>query len=109
MDAQHAIQTRHSMEDIERITAALEFAPVPVRPMSKQEALDKLAPALKAAQVKGHTLQGLVDMLAQQGLRTHVRAVSAAIARLGSAKTARVKRATRTPSVTSQSTSGAQA
>ncbi len=109
MDTQHAVQTQHSMEDIERITAALESASVPVRPMSKLEALDKLAPALKAAQGKGHTLQGLVDMLAQQGLRTHARAVSAAIARLGAAKPARQKRAARTPSVTSPSTVGAQA
>lgn len=109
MDEQANGQNQHTMQDIERITAALEAAPIPVRPMTKQEALDKLAPALKAAQGKGHTLQGLVDMLSQQGLRTHVRAVSAAIARLGSAKPARQKRATRTASVTSPSTAGAQA
>ena len=109
MDALHAAHTQHTMEDIERITAALESAPVPARPMSKQEALDKLATSLKAARDRGHTMQGLVDQLGAQGLRTHVRAVSAAIGRLGTAKPASKKLAKRTPSTTSPSIAGTQA
>lgn len=109
LTAQATAQNEYTIEAIERMANALEISPVPARPMTKQEALSKLAPSLKAARDRGHTLQGLVEQLEAQGLRTHVRAVSAAIARLGAAKPARQKRATRAPSVTSPSTAGAKA
>lgn len=105
MSEQVKKQTEYTQETIERMTSAIAAAPVPVRPMTKQEALDKLAPALKAARERGHTLQGLVEQLKQQGLHTHARAVSAAIAHLEACPVARQKRVKRTPAVTA----GAQA
>lgn len=92
MNARLTGQSHHTMQDIDRLAAALEATPAPERPMSKKEALNKLAPALKAARDRGHTLQGLVEQLEQQGLRTHVRAVSSAIARLSAPKAASQKR-----------------
>lgn len=92
MNGQLSGQSQHTMQDVDRIAAALAAAPVPARPMSKQEALDKLAPELKAARDRGHTLQGLVEQLEKHGLRTHVRAVSSAIARLSAPQAARQKR-----------------
>lgn len=105
MSEQATAQTMYSDESIERMASTLASAPVPARPMSKKEAMDKLAPALKAARDRGHTLQGLVEQLEQQGLRTHVRAVSGAIARLDARPGASQKRVKRTLAVTS----GAQA
>ena len=77
------------MRDIEEIAHALEAAPAPVRDMSKAEALDALAPQLKAARERGHTLASLVAHLEGQNLKTHARAVSEAIARMDAAKPAR--------------------
>lgn len=74
---------------IEEIAAALENTPAPERPLSKSEALDMLAPALKAARDRGHTLASLVEQLAAQGIKTHARAISEAIARAGGPKSAR--------------------
>lgn len=105
MSDQATAQSTYTDEAVERMASTLTSAPVPARPMSKQKALDKLAPALKAARDRGHTLQGLVEQLEQQGLRTHVRAVSGAIARLDTRPVAREKRVKRTPAATA----GAQA
>jgi hypothetical protein len=74
---------------IEEIAAALENTPAPERPLSKSEALDLLAPSLKASRDRGHTLAGLVEQLAAQGIKTHARAVSESIARAGGPKSAR--------------------
>lgn len=71
-----------SRDEVECIANALESAPPPPRAMSKTEALDLLAAQLIAARGRGHTLESLVEQLAQQGLKTHSRAISEAIKRL---------------------------
>lgn len=81
--------------DIEEMAKALEAAPAPERDLTKAEALDALAPQLKAARERGHTLASLVEQLASQGLKTHVRAVSESIARLDASKPARGRKAKR--------------
>jgi hypothetical protein len=81
--------------DIETMTNALKTSPVPERSMTKVEALDALAPQLKAARERGHTLASLVELLMNQGLKTHVRAVSESIARLDASKIARVRKTKR--------------
>lgn len=100
MSDQATARSTYTDEAIERMASALTSAPVPAMPMTKQEALDKLAPTLKAARDRGHTLQGLVEQLEQHGLRTHVRAVSGAIARLDARPGAREKRVNRKPAAT---------
>lgn len=79
----------YSMAEIEDISISLDTAPPPKRGLRKQEALDLLAPKLKAARERGHTLESLVALLATKGVHTHARAVSEAIARLGAAKPSR--------------------
>ena len=79
--------------DIESISQALDAAQPPARPMTKAEALDALAPQLKAARDRGHTIAGLVEHLAAQGLKTHPRAVSQAIGRVDAVKPARGRKA----------------
>lgn len=91
------------------IDSEIDSEPISERPMTKLQALDKMAPKLKEWNKAGYTHAQIVEKLARRKLRTHVRAVSAAIARLGAAKPARGKRAPRTPAATSPSTSGAQA
>lgn len=75
--------------DVETIALALEAAQPPARSLTKLEALDALAPQLKAARDRGHTIAALVEHLAAQGLKTHPRAVSQAIGRLDAVKPAR--------------------
>lgn len=79
--------------DVEAIAQALEAAQPPARPLTKLEALDALAPQLKAARDRGHTIAALVEQLAAQGLKTHPRAVSQAIGRVDAVKPVRGRKA----------------
>lgn len=79
--------------DVEAIAQALESAQPPARPLTKLEALDALAPQLKAARDRGHTIATLVEHLADRGLKTHPRAVSQAIGRVDAVKPARGRKA----------------
>ncbi len=77
--------------DLELMGKELESSPAPERPMTKSEALDALAPQLKTARVRGHTLASLVAQLATLGLKTHARAISESIGRLDAVKPTRVR------------------
>ncbi len=79
-------------QDIEKLTFALDSAQAPERHLKKNEALDLIAHKLKAARSRGHTLESLITLLASNGLHTHPRAVSQAIARLDSSKPIRKRK-----------------
>ena len=68
--------------------------------MTKTEALELLAPTLKAARERGHTIDSLVQQLAQQGMQVSARALSRAIA------TAADKKSTRGRKLKSVATAG---
>lgn len=89
MTVQATASTTHSKSDIQRIANALESAPPPERPMTKAEALEMLAPSLKAARDRGHTIDSLLQQLTQQGMQVSARAVTRAIAAAGEQKNKR--------------------
>lgn len=93
MDDHMTERNSFTKSDVESIAQALEAAQPPARPLTKSEALDALAPQLKAARDRGHTIAALVEHLAAQGLKTHPRAVSQAIGRVDAAKPARGRKA----------------
>jgi len=68
-----AVYTKSTISDI---AASIAAAPAPERSMSKMDALAELATELKAAHQRGHSLGGLVQMLAAKGLQTHARAIA---------------------------------
>ncbi len=61
---------------ISKIAAGIAAAPAPERHVSKLDALARLTPDLKEAQKRGHSLDDLVKLLADQGLKTHARAIA---------------------------------
>lgn len=84
----------YSLDDLERIKKTISAAPVPARPLTTADALAALAPSLSKARDKGHSLAGLVQLCAQQGLRVSERAVSRAISTARASKTTKRKQAT---------------
>jgi hypothetical protein len=98
MTAQATGNDLHTKEHVQRIAAALEAAPAPERALTKAEALELLAPSLKAARDKGHTIDSLVQQLAQQGMQVSARAVSRAIASAADKKSSRGRKPKSTPS-----------
>lgn len=68
-----AMYTESTISDI---AASIAASPAPERPMSKMDALAKLAPELKAAHQRGHSLDDLVQLLAAKGMETHTRAIA---------------------------------
>lgn len=87
----------HTKEQLQRIAAALESAPAPERQLTKAEALELLAPSLKSARDRGHTIDSLVQQLAQQGMQVSARAVGRAIATAADKKSPRGRKPKSTP------------
>lgn len=81
-----------SKNDIQRICDALKSAPPPERSLTKVEALKMLAPALKSARDRGHTIDSLLQQLEQQGVKVSARAVSRALGALALAGEKKIKR-----------------
>lgn len=98
-----SILARHAFngERILVLSSALADAPAPPKKLTLKEALAVLAPELKAAQVRGHTVGSLTAVLNAQGMSASVRAVSQAL-RAASPKPSRVKR-TKTSAMENQS------
>jgi hypothetical protein len=86
----------YTAADIERIERSISSAPVPQRPLSTADALAALAPALRKAREKGHSLPGLVQLCVQQGLHVSERAISRAISTARTSKTTKRKQSTST-------------
>ena len=101
MTAQATGNETHTKAHIQRIAAALEAAPAPERPLTKAEALELLAPSLKAARDKGHKIDSLVQQLAQQGMQVSARAVGRAIATATDKKSTRGRKPKSTPNAVS--------
>ncbi len=80
-------------DDISRLEKMIDTAPVPARPMRANDALAALAPALRRARDKGHSLASLTQLCEQQGLHATERAISRAIRTARAAKPARKKSA----------------
>ncbi|MEK9803541.1 MAG: hypothetical protein VW475_09095 [Curvibacter sp.] len=97
MTAQATGNEMHTKEHIKRIAAALEAAPAPERALTKAEALEILAPSLKAARDKGHTIDSLVQQLMHQGMQVSARAVGRAIASAADKKGARGRKPKSSP------------
>lgn len=93
-DTTHRRQSTFSMDELAVIGKEIEAAPVPTKPLNTAAALSLLAPALSKARDRGHSLSGLVQLCAQQGLHVSERAVSRAITTARTSKPARKKPAT---------------
>lgn len=86
-------QASYTLDDLERIEKSIRSAPLPERPLTPADALAALAPALWKARSKGHSLAGLVQICAAQGLHVSERAVGRTISTARTSKTARKKTA----------------
>ena len=75
------------------LSSALENAPAPPKKLNLKEALIVLAPELKTAIQRGHTVGSLTDVLNTQGMKASVRAVSQAL-RAASPNSAKVTKHT---------------
>ena len=82
-----------TQDDIDRIEKTISGAPVPARPLTTADVLAALAPALRNARDKGHSLGGLVQLCAVQGLHVSERAISRAISTARASKPTRKKTA----------------
>lgn len=69
----------YTVEQIDQIAANIKSAPAPTRAMSTPEAMARLAPALRAAREKGHSIASILELLAAHGVHTHARAVAKAL------------------------------
>lgn len=90
----------YTPDDLERIGRSISSAPVPVRPIGASDALTALAPALRKARERGHSLAGLVQLCEAHGLHVTERAVSRAIARAAANRTAKKRQAAGASSAT---------
>jgi hypothetical protein len=70
---------KHTRDDVARIGALINTAPLPNCPLSTSAALAMLAPVLIKARDRGHTLASLAELCQQQGLRVTERTVGRAI------------------------------
>lgn len=91
--APRGTQAGYTLDDLERIEKSISSAPLPERPLTTADALAALAPALSKARAKGHSLAGLVQLCAQQGLHVNERAVGRAISTARTSKTVKKKTA----------------
>jgi hypothetical protein len=81
--------TTFTMDDVVLIERVITAAPVPARPMGATDALISLAPALRKARERGHSLASLVQLCDAQGLHVSERAISRAIAKVVTTKSTR--------------------
>lgn len=84
---------KYTMDDIALIEKSINSAPVPARPVGASDALISLAPALRKARARGHSLDGLVQLCEAQGLHVNKRAIGRAIATVVPTKPSRKKTA----------------
>jgi len=76
-----------SNEQVSAMSMALQKAPKATGKLSKGEVLRELAPTLKELrETKGYTLEGLVELLATQGLSVKISTIQGALKRKGSGK-----------------------
>jgi hypothetical protein len=83
--------TTYTVDDIELIEKSIASAPVPARPIGAADALLALAPVLRKARERGHTLIGLVQLCEAQGLHVNERSISRAISKSTTTKPAKKK------------------
>lgn len=80
-----------SMDELAEIEKEIDAAPVPTKPLKASAALSLLAPALRKARDRGHSLSGLAQLCVQQGLHVSERAISRAISQTRASKSTKKK------------------
>lgn len=91
ISAQRKKQNFFRMEDLNNIASRIEAEPVPERPANTAAAMALLAPVLRKARDKGHTLTTLVKICEEEGLHVSERAISRAISTARASKAAKKK------------------
>jgi len=93
ISAQRKKQSFFRMEDLNNIATRIEAEPVPERPANAAAAMALLAPVLRKARDKGHTLATLVKICEEEGLHVSERAISRAISTARAGKTVKKRTA----------------
>ena len=68
--------TTYTTQQLENISAHIQSAAVPEQPLTKAQAICRLAPTLAQMRKRGHTLNSIAVILTAQGLPVSVRLLS---------------------------------
>lgn len=68
--------TTYTTQQLENISERIQHAAVPEQPLTKAQAIRRLAPTLAQMRKRGHTLSGIASILTAEGLPVSVRLLS---------------------------------
>ena len=68
--------TSYTTQQLENITERIQSAAVPEQPLTKAQAISRLAPTLAQMRKRGHTLNSIAAILTAEGLPVSARLLS---------------------------------